>query len=313
MRDFFNRIQLQQTAEELPPHLSERPHSSDGEVSWSGCIGRRADRPRAAAIGRYRTDGFGWFLSRSRRSCPRGQIAVQPFGTTEELRQTLLPFCESYDTTWLIERHGFAARRGDVIGVGGARAEAGEDMPMKKVAVIGNAGGGKSTLSRQLAEVTGLPLYALDILQFRGGRYRPDEKDGGKLPDEEYVSIHREILRRDEWIIDGFGSLPTVWERLSAADTLVYIDLPITTHYWGVTKRFVAGVFQNPKGWPENSPVWESTLDGYRVVWLCHRGLTPRYRQRIADEASSKRVHHLTSRVAMKAFLQAAANGIKWP
>jgi adenylate kinase family enzyme len=106
-------------------------------------------------------------------------------------------------------------------------------MSMKKVAVFGNAGGGKSTLSRRLAEITGLPLYVLDIIQFRGGIYRPDEKDGGKFPDEEYLSIHREILSRDEWIIDGYGSLPTVWERISVADTLVYIDLPIMTHYWG--------------------------------------------------------------------------------
>ena len=179
---------------------------------------------------------------------------------------------------------------------------------MKKVAVFGNAGGGKSTLSRRLADVTGLPLYALDIIQFRGGRYHPDEKDGGKLPDEEYVSIHREILSRDEWIIDGFGSLPTVWERIAAADTLVYIDLPITTHYCGVTKRFAAGLLRNPNGWPKNSPMWESTLDGYRVIWLCHRSLTPRYRQRIVDEAPFKQVHHLTSRAAMKAFLQSAAS-----
>jgi adenylate kinase family enzyme len=185
---------------------------------------------------------------------------------------------------------------------------AGDDMPMKKVAVFGNAGGGKSTLSRRLAEVTGLPLHVLDIIQFRGGRYRPKERDGGKLPDEEYLSIHREILSRDEWIIDGFGSLPTVWERITAADTLVYIDLPVITHYLGVTKRFASGLFQNPNGWPENSPVWGSTLDGYRVIWLCHRRLAPRYRQRVADEASSKQVHHLTSRAAMKAFLQAAAD-----
>ena len=33
---------------------------------------------------------------------------------------------------------------------------------MKKVAVFGNAGGGKSTLSKSLAEMTGLPLVALD-------------------------------------------------------------------------------------------------------------------------------------------------------
>jgi adenylate kinase family enzyme len=175
---------------------------------------------------------------------------------------------------------------------------------MKKVAVFGNAGSGKSALSRRLAEITGLPLYTLDIVQFRDERYWPNEKDGGKVSHEDYLKIHSDILSQDRWIIDGYGSVASSWERFSAADTLVYIDLPILTHYWWVTKRFAAGLFRNPRGWPENSPVWESTLDSYRVVWLCHRQLTPRYRQLIADVASSKRVYHLTSRAAMKAFLQ---------
>jgi hypothetical protein len=68
-------------------------------------------------------------------------------------------------------------------------------------------------------------------------------------------------------------------------------------------------LFRNPKGWPENSPVWESTLDGYRVIWLCHRGLTPKYRQRLADAASFKQVHHLKSHAAMDTFLQSVAVG----
>jgi adenylate kinase family enzyme len=179
---------------------------------------------------------------------------------------------------------------------------------MNRVAVFGNAGGGKSALARRLAEMTGLPLYVLDIIQFRGGKYRPEEKGGGKIPDHEYLTIHQDILGRDQWIVDGYGSLPSVWERLSVADTLIYIDLAIHAHYWGVTKRFATGLFRNPKGWPENSPVWESTLDGYQVVWRCHRHLTPRYRQFVADSASSKRVHHLTSRAAMKAFLRSVAD-----
>jgi adenylate kinase family enzyme len=179
---------------------------------------------------------------------------------------------------------------------------------MNRVAVFGNAGGGKSALARRLAEMTGLPLYVLDIIQFRGGRYRPGEKGGGRIPDDEYLAIHRDILARNEWIIDGYGTLASVWERLSVADTLVYIDLPIRTHYWGVTKRFAAGLIRNPKGWPENSPVWKSTLDGYQVIWRCHRHLTPRYRRFVADAASSKRVHHLTSRAAMTAFLRSVAD-----
>ena len=74
---------------------------------------------------------------------------------------------------------------------------------MRKVAVFGNAGGGKSALARRLAEITGLPLYVLDIIQFREGRYWPQVQNGGKMPEEEYLHLHRDILGRDQWIIDG--------------------------------------------------------------------------------------------------------------
>lgn len=175
---------------------------------------------------------------------------------------------------------------------------------MNKVAVFGNAGGGKSTLARRLAAITGLPLYVLDIVQFRDGRYWPDEKDGGQCSREEYAALHADLIARERWIIDGYGSVATAWERFAAADTLVHVDLPILAHYVGVTRRFVTGLLRNPPGWPENSPLWESTLDGYRVVGRCHRDLTPRYRAMMAEAAGAKRVHHLTSRAAMKDFIE---------
>jgi len=40
---------------------------------------------------------------------------------------------------------------------------------MKRVAVFGNSGAGKSTLARRLAGLTGLPLYPLDLIQFKPG------------------------------------------------------------------------------------------------------------------------------------------------
>ncbi len=176
---------------------------------------------------------------------------------------------------------------------------------MKRVAVFGNAAAGKSTLARRLAELTDLPLYPLDTIQFRAGRYRADEKDGGKIPHGEYLTIHADLLARDRWIIDGFDSVASAWERFASADTLVYIDLPLLTHYRWVTKRFVKGLFRNPEGWPENSPVWRSTLDSYLVVWRCHRRLTPKYRQLVAAAASEKRVHHLRSPADILVFLEA--------
>jgi len=170
---------------------------------------------------------------------------------------------------------------------------------MKKVAVFGNTGGGKSTLARRLAALTGLPFCPLDLIQFRTG--------GGKVPDDEYLAAHAALLRQDAWVIDGFGSLATAWERFAVADTLVFVDLPLATHYWWVTKRLIKGPFVAPEGWPDQSPIWRSTLNCYRVVRGCDRELTPKYRQLVAEMAASKRVHHLRSPAEMRALLEAVA------
>ena len=168
---------------------------------------------------------------------------------------------------------------------------------MRRVAVFGNAGGGKSMLARQLAGLTGLPLHVIDKMQFRPG--------GKAVPQEAYIKAHDDLLGRNEWIIDGFGTESTAFERFARADTLVYADLPLFMHYWFVTKRLVKGLFAPPPGWPDNSPLWSSTLESYKVIPLCHRHMTPKYRQLVAHEVASKRVHHLTSRRDIAAFLAA--------
>ncbi len=54
----------------------------------------------------------------------------------------------------------------------------------------------------------------------------------------------------------------------AAADTLIHVDLPLLTHCRWVTKRLVKGMFVTPEGWPEDSPIWSSTMNSYRVLWL---------------------------------------------
>ena len=166
---------------------------------------------------------------------------------------------------------------------------------MKKVAVFGNTGGGKSTLAKQLASATGLPLFALDKIKFQPG--------GAEVPHEEYLRVHSELLKQDEWIIDGFGCVPSTWERIALADTLIYIDLPVVTHGWWVTKRLLKGAFVNPEGWPEDSPILKGTRNSFNVLWLCHRKLTPAYRRCVADSKDSKLVYHLKSPRDIRRFL----------
>ncbi len=167
---------------------------------------------------------------------------------------------------------------------------------MKRVAVFGNAGGGKSTLARELAAITGLPLAVVDELQYRAG--------GVEVPHEEFLQAHATLLAKDEWIIDGFGGIKLLWERLTAADTLVHVDLPLAVHVLWVTKRLIKGLFAAPQGWPEGSPVISSSISSYRVLWPCHTRLTPRYRTYVSETAQRKRVFHLRSRRELMRFLE---------
>lgn len=101
-------------------------------------------------------------------------------------------------------------------------------FPYKRVAVIGCPGGGKSTLSRALRDATGLPLYHLDALY-----WRPDRTT---LPREEFYPLMREIIARNEWIIDGNYQSTLEW-RISACDLLIFLDYPAEVCLSGVRAR----------------------------------------------------------------------------
>ncbi|MBC7491288.1 MAG: AAA family ATPase [Novosphingobium sp.] len=88
---------------------------------------------------------------------------------------------------------------------------------MQRILIIGSPGAGKSTLSRALAERTGLPLHHLDRMHWLPGWVERDRDEGRA----ELAAV----LERDRWIIDGnYGSsLPM---RLERADTVIWLDFP---------------------------------------------------------------------------------------
>lgn len=171
---------------------------------------------------------------------------------------------------------------------------------MQKVAVFGNAGGGKSTLSKRLSEITGLPLYVLDKIKH--------QSEDAEVPYEDYKRAYQKILANDRWIIDGFGCMETIWLQLNEADSLIFVDLPLYVHLWLVTKRLITGYFKLPEGWPENSPILKSSLLSYRVLWLCHKHLTPKYREYIEQAKSIKSVYHIRSTKQISQFLALIQN-----
>ena len=62
---------------------------------------------------------------------------------------------------------------------------------MRRVLIIGNAGSGKSTFARKLAEKTGLPLVHLDKLYWHG--------NWEHLSREEFDTAMQTELEKDAW------------------------------------------------------------------------------------------------------------------
>ena len=117
---------------------------------------------------------------------------------------------------------------------------------MRRVAVIGNGGGGKSTLARALGQHLGLPVHEVDEVQWLPGWRR--------APLDEVAHILERWAAEDSWIIDGFGPWPVIDRRMARADTIVYVDLPFRTHLWWAAKRQVVSLARRRAWAGQSSP-----------------------------------------------------------
>lgn len=101
-------------------------------------------------------------------------------------------------------------------------------LEYNKIAVIGCSGSGKSTFSRKLAEITGLPLYYLDMIY-----WREDCSHIGRLS---FARKQKAIMKTDKWIIDG-NFRGTIELRISSAELIYFFDLPTQVCIDGVLSR----------------------------------------------------------------------------
>jgi adenylate kinase family enzyme len=102
---------------------------------------------------------------------------------------------------------------------------------MERIAVIGCGGSGKTTLSRRLGGLLELPVIHIDGHYWR-------EVDGVRIESTpgQWRACHRELVAGDRWVIDGM-KLGGIEERLAAADTAIFLDLPTVSCLWGIIRR----------------------------------------------------------------------------
>ena len=119
---------------------------------------------------------------------------------------------------------------------------------MKKVIVIGCPGSGKSTISRELHNKTGIPLYHLDMMYWNA-----DKTTVEKSVFLERLSV---VLEKDEWIIDGnYGS--TMELRMAACDTVFFLDYPLDVCLGGIKER---------RGKPRSDMPWIETEEDAEFI-----------------------------------------------
>jgi adenylate kinase family enzyme len=151
-----------------------------------------------------------------------------------------------------------------VVGRSSASSSA-ELSTLRRIAVVGSGGAGKSTLSRQLASALGLPLVHLDREYWLPG--------WTERPDYEWRPIVERLAGDEEWIIDGnFGG--TLDVRVAAADLVVVLDLPRWLCLYRAVKRALFDRHHGdlPEGCPERLDppflrwVWRYPIDTRPLV-----------------------------------------------
>ena len=116
---------------------------------------------------------------------------------------------------------------------------------MRRVAIISSASGsGKSTLGRELAHRLDVPYHELDALHHGPGWTEAS-------PDELRAKVEP-LVDGEGWVIDGAyrGKLGDL--VLAAADTIVWLDLPMRVWLPRLLRRTARRIVQREELWSGN-------------------------------------------------------------
>lgn len=167
---------------------------------------------------------------------------------------------------------------------------------MSRVAIIGNAGGGKTTLAIKLGKALRISVYPIDKIQWKPNWQRTSLAELKKK--------HDEILTTGKWIIDGWGSWDLIAERFKASDTIIFVDFPIHIHYWWSFKRQIKSIIVPRSDLPENCPMLPKTWELIRVMRLIHRQMRPQLKNMIASFSEGRQIIVIRSPKELRRFEQ---------
>jgi adenylate kinase family enzyme len=168
---------------------------------------------------------------------------------------------------------------------------------VRRILIIGNSGGGKSTLARRLGACLGLPVIHLDVLFWKPGWVESD--------DDAFRAQVGLALQSDAWVCDGnFGG---TWDlRMPRADTIVWID----QSPWLCLVRAIGRVFayRNRRRPDMAEGCRESfDLEFYAFILTFNRKVRPRLEAALERHGGAARIVRLRSDREIATFLARAS------
>lgn len=165
---------------------------------------------------------------------------------------------------------------------------------MERILIIGCGGSGKTTLARQLGEITGLPVVHLDQIFWSPG-------DWHHLSQQYFDDALALELEKPQWIMDGNYDR-TLEKRLEQCDAVIYLDFPMLISFFGWIGR-VTGNWGKAR--EDMAPGCKEWFDPEMAVWIWKFNRENRKKYyKILETAAGKKVWILKNRRQVKKFLR---------
>lgn len=171
-------------------------------------------------------------------------------------------------------------------------------MRHKKIAIIGNAGSGKTTLAFALHKKLHLPVIHLDQYYWLPNWQRVDF--------EIFNAQHEKLCKTESWIMEGSFS-KTFPTRLAHADVIIFIDLPRRICIWRILKRAISYYGKvipgNPAQCKQNIFSFKF-LEFLQWTWEHNKRHAPYIYQMLSELQKTKPVYILKSTQEIQEFLK---------
>ena len=154
---------------------------------------------------------------------------------------------------------------------------------MKRIAVVGTSGSGKTTVAQEVSRRLGVPHIELDSLYWRPGWI--------EAPEEEFKQQVLEATKDDDWVVCGNYRLAreVLWGRV---DTVVWLDMPFMTVFLRTLWRTIRRIATREELWGTNREGLSALFGKYSMPLFVIRTY-PRRKREYPEMLSREEYSHI--------------------